>query len=87
MAMRRITLDGEFAGMWCEMRTDVSARILIDLESGKADRAMSAFARLVLAHNLTGLDGEKIDDVLDAPIGALMQAVQKWSEAQTLPQA
>lgn len=87
MAMRRIELDGEFAGLWCEMRTDVSARILIDLESGKADRAMSAFARLVLAHNFRGLDGETITDVLDAPIGALMQAVQKWSEAQTLPNA
>lgn len=87
MAMRRIELDGEHAGLWCDMRTDVSARILIDLESGKADRAMAAFARLVLAHNFKGLDGEIITDVLDAPIGALMQAVQKWSEAQTLPNA
>jgi hypothetical protein len=45
---------------------------------------MSAFGRLVLAHNFRGLDGEATDDVLDAPIGALMQAVQRWSEAQTL---
>ena len=84
MAVRRVELDGDYTGWWCEMRAEVSARILIDLESGKADRAMSAFGRLVLAHNFRGLDGETVADVLDAPIGALMQAVQRWSEAQTL---
>jgi hypothetical protein len=45
---------------------------------------MSAFGRLVLAHNFRGLDGEATADVLDAPIGAQKQAVQRWSEAQTL---
>ena len=45
----KIALEGEFAGWTAELRKTVSARILLDLESGEASRALAAFAKLVVA--------------------------------------
>ncbi len=79
-----VELDGQFAGWRCTLRPQVSARILLDLESGNAARAMGAFAKLVLEHNFKGLDGEPIEDILDAPIDALTATVEKWAAGNNL---
>jgi hypothetical protein len=74
----KIALDGEYAGWVAEMRKQVSARILLELESGEASRALNAFAKLVVTHNFKGLDGKPCEDVLDAPVDALTQTLQAW---------
>jgi hypothetical protein len=74
----KIALDGEYAGWVAEMRKQVSARILLELESGEASRALNAFAKLVVTHNFKGLDDKPCEDVLDAPVDALTQTLQAW---------
>ena len=77
----KIALEGQYAGWTAELRKQVSARILLDLESGVAAQALSAFAKLVVTHNFKGLDGKPVDDVLDAPIDALTQMLEAWGKA------
>jgi hypothetical protein len=77
----KIALEGQYAGWTAELRKQVSARILLDLESGVAAQALSAFAKLVVTHNFKGLDGKPVDDVLDAPVDALSQTLEAWGKA------
>lgn len=84
MANKIVRLDGDYAGWECELRPQVSARILLELESGNPSRALGAFAQIVLKHNFKGIDGEPIEDVLDAPIEALTLTIQKWAETNNL---
>ena len=77
----KIALEGQYAGWTAELRKHVSARILLDLESGVAAQALSAFAKLVVTHNFKGLDGKPVDDVLDAPVDALSQTLEAWGKA------
>ena len=71
----KIALEGEFAGWTAELRKQVTARILLDLESGDSSRSLHAFSKLVVTHNFKGLDGKPVDDVLDAPVDALTQTL------------
>jgi hypothetical protein len=84
MANKVVTLDGEFAGWQCELRPQVSARILLELESGQPSRALAAFAQIVVSHNFKGLDGQSVEDVLDAPIDALTATIEKWAQGNSL---
>jgi len=77
----KITLEGKYAGWTAELRKAVSARILLDLDSGDAPRALAAFAKLVVTHNFQGLDGKPCEDVLDAPVDALSQTLEAWGKA------
>ena len=77
----KIALEGEFAGWTAELRKQVTARILLDLESGDSQRSLVAFSKLVVTHNFKGLDGKPVDDVLDAPIDALTQMLEAWGKA------
>jgi hypothetical protein len=77
----KITLEGDFAGWTAELRKQVSARILLDLESGDSQRSLVAFSKLVVTHNFKGLDGKPVDDVLDAPIDAQTQMLEAWGKA------
>lgn len=77
----KITLEGEFAGWTAELRKQVTARILLDLESGEPLRAMTAFSKMVVSHNFRGLDGQPVDDILDAPVDALTQTLEAWGKA------
>jgi hypothetical protein len=77
----KITLEGDFAGWTAELRKQVSARILLDLESGDSQRSLVAFSKLVVTHNFKGLNGKPVDDVLDAPIDALTQMLEAWGKA------
>jgi len=78
---RTITLEGEYAGWQAELRAEVSARILLDLESGSSSRALEAFSKMVVSHNFKGLDGKPVDDILDAPIDALSATLEAWGKA------
>jgi hypothetical protein len=77
----KIALEGEYAGWTAELRKTVSARILLELDSGEASRALAAFAKLVVTHNFKGLDGKPCADVLDAPVDALSQTLEAWGKA------
>ena len=77
----KIALEVEFAGWTAELRKQVTARILLDLESGDSQRSLVAFSKLVVSHNFKGLDGKPCDDVLDAPIDALTQTLEAWGKA------
>ena len=77
----KIALEGEYAGWTAELRKSVSARILLDLESGDSQRSLVAFSKLVVKHNFKDLDGKPCDDVLDAPVDALTQTLEAWGKA------
>jgi hypothetical protein len=79
-----IELDGQFAGWRAELRGSVTARILLDLESGEASRALKAFSQIVISHNFKGLDGEPVADVLDAPVEALTATLEAWSKVNSI---
>jgi hypothetical protein len=83
----KIDLTGSFSGQTITMRKRISARVLIDLQGDPATQ-FAAFERLVVEHTLLDLDGKATDSVLDAPVEALTQAMDKWALAiNTLPNA
>jgi hypothetical protein len=81
---RTIVLDGDFAGWKAEIRSGVSARILLDLQSSIPSRVLPAFAALVVSHNFKGINGEEITDVLDAPVDALTELMSQWAKGNQL---
>jgi len=83
----KIELDGVYAGWTIELRRNVSARILIELQGDTAVQ-FAAFARLVVSHNFRDIDGKTADDILDAPVAAITAAMEKWATAiSALPNA
>lgn len=77
-----IALSAPFDGWAATMKAEgVPARILIDLQSGNAERAMNAIDRLITKHNFLTEDGEPASSIIDSPMDALTQTVEKWSEA------
>lgn len=77
-----VRLATPFDGWEATMKAEgVPARILIDLQSGDAERAMRAVERLIVKHNFLTDDGEPAKTIIDAPMDALTQTVEKWSEA------
>jgi hypothetical protein len=81
---RTIVLDGDFAGWKAEIRAGVSARILLDLQSSETSRVFPAFAALVVSHDFKGINGEEIDDILDAPVEALTALMEQWAKGNQL---
>jgi hypothetical protein len=81
---RTIVLDGDFAGWKAEIRSGVSARILLDLQSSIPSKVLPAFAALVVSHDFKGLNGEAIDDILDAPVEALTELMAQWAKGNHL---
>jgi len=81
---RTITLDGDFAGWKAEIRSGVSARILLDLQTAIPSKVLPAFAALVVSHNFKGINGEEITDVLDAPVDALTELMAQWAKGNSL---
>jgi hypothetical protein len=83
----KIELDGAFAGWIIELRRNVSARILIDLQGDTAVQ-FAGFAKLVVSHNFKDIDGNATDDILDAPVSAITASMEKWATAiSALPNA
>lgn len=77
-----IALSAPFDGWSATMKAEgVPARVFIELQSGNAERALTALKRLVVKHNFLTDDGEQAVDVLDAPMDALTDAIGKWSDA------
>jgi len=81
---RTIVLDGDFAGWKAEIRSGVSARILLDLQTAIPSKVLPAFAALVVSHNFKGLNGEEIVDILDAPVDALTELMAQWAKGNQL---
>ena len=83
----KIELDGVFAGWTIELRRNVSARILIELQ-GESSVQFAAFAKLVVSHNFKDIDGNPAEDILDAPVAAITSSMEKWAAAiSALPNA
>lgn len=83
----KIELDGSYAGWAIELRRNVSARILIELQ-GETAVQFAAFAKLVVSHNFKDIEGNDAEDILDAPVAAITAAMEKWAAAiSTLPNA
>ena len=83
----KLELDGSYAGWTIELRRNVSARILIDLQ-GETSVQFAAFAKLVVNHNFKDIEGKPADDILDAPVAAITAAMEKWAAAiSALPNA
>ena len=83
----KIELDGSYAGWTIELRRHVSARILIDLQ-GETAVQFAAFGKLVVGHNFKDIEGNPAEDILDAPVAAITDAMTKWAAAiSTLPNA
>lgn len=83
----KIELDGSYAGWTIELRRNVSARILIELQ-GETAVQFAAFAKLVVSHNFKDIEGNDAEDILDAPVAAITAAMEKWAAAiSTLPNA
>jgi hypothetical protein len=82
-----ITLSSPFDGWTATMKADgIPARVFIELQSGDVERSLEAVARLIVKHNFLDDEGAAAKSVLDAPMDALTEAIQKWSEAvATLP--
>ena len=77
-----IALAAPFDGWTATMRAEgVPARVMIDLQSGSVERALNAVDRLIVKHNFLNEDGDPAASVLDAPMDALTQTVERWSEA------
>jgi hypothetical protein len=81
---RTIVLDGDFVGWKAEIRSGVSARILLDLQSSETARVFPAFAALVISHDFKGINGEEITDILDAPVEALTALMEQWAKGNSL---
>ena len=81
---RIIILDGDFAGWKAEIRSGVSARILLDLQSSIPSKVLPAFASMVVSHDFKGLNGEEIDDILDSPVEALTALMEQWAKGNQL---
>jgi hypothetical protein len=82
-----ITLSSPFDGWTATMKADgIPARVFIELQSGDVERSLEAVARLIVKHNFLDDEGVAAKSVLDAPMDALTETIQKWSEAvATLP--
>jgi hypothetical protein len=78
-----VNLTNEFAGWSATLRRNISAKILLDLQSGDAERQFNALKKLVVAHNFKDLDGNSADDVLDAPVEALTELMAEWGKAMS----
>jgi hypothetical protein len=77
-----ITLSAPFDGWAATMKAEgVPARVFIELQSGNVERAMNAFANLVVKHNFLDDAGDPAPNVLDAPMDAITLAITKWSDA------
>jgi len=77
-----ITLSAPFDGWTATMKAEgVPARVFIELQSGNVERAMNAFANLVVKHNFLDDAGDPAPNVLDAPMDAITSAITKWSDA------
>lgn len=81
---RTVTVDlpAPFEGWQATLKAEgISARILIELQSGDEGRAMTATKSLVVKNNFLTADGEPAEDVLDAPMEALGLMLRGWTEA------
>lgn len=81
---RKIALDGEYAGWYAEVRGNITARFMLDIQSGEANRVLPAFAGIVVSHNFKGIDGEPVDEILDAPVEALVALMTEWAKGNRL---
>lgn len=77
----RLDLPEPYLGFYLIARVDFPARVLTDLQSGDFERAVDAFSRIVVEHNLPGEDGAKVAHLADAdPFDMVRIAMEKWGE-------
>ncbi len=78
----RFDLKAPYEGFYVEARADFPARTLADLSSGDFSKAMTAFDKLVVSHNLTDTENQPVKSVMDAdPYELVTKAMEGWVEA------
>jgi hypothetical protein len=83
-----VNLKGDYEGWTATFRRSISAKVLIDLQSGDSERQFYALQRMVLTHNFKDVDGNPSSDILEAPIEALTELMSEWGKAMAeLPKA
>lgn len=77
----RIDLPAPFEGYYVVAKVDFPARVLTDLQSGDFERAIGAFQRITLDHNLPDDTGNKAADFMDVdPFDMVRLALEAWGE-------
>jgi hypothetical protein len=88
MATVTVKLGAPYVGLQAEFRPDISARILIDLNSDDMAVKYGAFTRMIVSHNFNDLDGKPTTDLFEVSVKVLDAAATAYAEqAATLPQA
>lgn len=77
----RIDLDEPYKGFFVVAKVDFPARVLSDLQSGDFEKAIDAFSRVVIEHNLPGEDGAVAGHLADVdPFDLVKTAMERWGE-------
>jgi hypothetical protein len=88
MATVTVKLAAPYEGLQADFRADISARILIDLNSDDLGVKYGAFTKMIVSHNFTDLDGKPTTDLFDVSVKVLDAAATAFAnQAVTLPQA
>jgi hypothetical protein len=78
----RFDLKAPYEGFYVEAKADFPARTLADLSSGDFSKAMLAFDKLVISHNLTDAEDNKVQSLMDAdPYDLVTKAMEGWVDA------
>jgi hypothetical protein len=78
----RIDLTDQWAGYYAVVRTGVSARIALKLDTAEDDlgAAIEAFSSLVVEHNFPALTGGPATDLLDVDVRIIAKVMSAWRE-------
>lgn len=78
----RYDLKAPYEGFYIEAKADFPARTLADLTSGEFAKAMAAFDKLVVSHNLTDTENQPVKSIMDAdPYEMVTKGMEGWVEA------
>lgn len=86
----RIDLDGDYAGIWVEARTNPPMRAYEEMSSGELPRMYGALGQIMRGSNLTDEEDRPLDvrdpeTWRDVPLDLIKAIADKWTEAVNLP--
>jgi hypothetical protein len=74
--------EGAFAGWWARILVDFPMRVMLEIESGKAERVMAALDGIIVDHNFPGADGERAASIADVdPYTGMVAIADRFMDA------
>ena len=74
-------VDGEFAGWYARILVDFPMRVMLEIESGKAERVIAALDRIIVDHNFPARDGELATSCADVdPYTGLVAVADRFMD-------